>query len=340
MKHLVFAISLLTLCHISVVVSAMPLSMMSQEQLQALPDAVLEENGRHRVKPGETTWSLAQKAGLSVNAFHWFNSDAYQFDWDPERLSAGAIVKVGKLVESTKVIEACTFGGRHSIHEYEFCGCSDCSDSSLVQVCWSIEWPEEGCGLLPSCIKRLRMLITSQCLGEEVETITDKIEEAKNSFRQKALAELNPNTAEIYHWEFSTRCKLSWPFGMKGEEDKWYQRPVIVLANSGNEYYGGNRCTYFFRGYIVSIPDGVVLTERDYFREDALEDVAVLVGKRMVETNGGDLTNPPKVRTGKDCWLTLSEEGMTWWLAPGALFHRDGGTDVTIPWDELEPFAR
>ena len=318
--------------------------MMSQEELQALPDAVLEENGRHRVKRGETTWSLARQAELSVDAFHSFNRDAYQYFDGPERLLTGAIVKVGKLVESSKVVEACTFGGRHSIHEYEFCGyrdysCPDCSDNSHVQVCWSIAWPEEGCGLLPSGIKKLRMLITSQCLGEEVETTTDKIEEAKNSFRQKALAELNPNTAEIYHWEFSTRCKLSWPFGMKGEEDKWYQRPVIVLANSGNEYYGGNRCTYFFRGYIVSIPDGVVLTEHDYFREDALEEVAALVGKRLVEPYDWDLT-PPKVRTGEDCWLTLSEEGMTWWLAPGALFYRDGGTDVTIPWDELEPFAR
>ena len=101
MKHLVFALSLLTLCHISAVVSALPLSMMSQEELQALPDAVLEENGRHRVKPGETTWSLAQKAGLSVYAFHWFNSDAYHYQ---ERLPAGAIVKVGKLVESSKMV--------------------------------------------------------------------------------------------------------------------------------------------------------------------------------------------------------------------------------------------
>ena len=108
------ALLILTL---SATVFSMPLSMMSQKELQALPDAVLEENGRHRVKRGETTWSLARQAGLSVDAFHSFNSDAYQCFDGPERLLAGAIVKVGKLVETSKVIAAGTFGGRHSIHE-------------------------------------------------------------------------------------------------------------------------------------------------------------------------------------------------------------------------------
>ena len=88
-------------------------------------------------------------------------------------------------------------------------------------------------------------------------------------------------------------------------------------------------------GCIVSIPDGMVLTERDYFREDALEEVAALVGKRMVEAYGEPYAKDPKVRTDEDCWLTLSEEGMTWWAR-----QVHDSIEVTIPWEELEPFAR
>lgn len=171
MKHLTLAISLLALCFCTSISFAMPLSMMTQKEQQALPDAILEENGRHRVKRGETTWSLSRQAGLSVGAFYSFNWDAYQYQGHhvggPDKLPAGAIVKVGNLVESSKVIAAGTFGGRHSIHEYEFWGCRDCSDCSgtYVEVRWSVDWPEEGCGLFPSGLKNLQRIVLSSCFG-------------------------------------------------------------------------------------------------------------------------------------------------------------------------------
>lgn len=353
MKHLTFATCLLALCLIPTVVSATPLSLMTQEELQALPDAMLEENGFYRVKPGETTWSLSRQAGLSVKAFHSFNRDAYR-GGPEEKLPAGAVVKVGNLVESSKVIAAGTFGGRHSIHEYEFCGCRDASTDlpTEVQVRWSVEWPEEGCGLLPKGLKNLQNIVISSCFGSNDAISGDgvqpsemsTIEEAEALFKRLAHEDFSYSDLSS-RWEFIANGEFSWPFGMTWKGDKWYQRPVIVFKNFGYSNNRGNGCHEYFRGYVVSIPDGVVLTEHDYFREDTLDELATLVGKRLDEENNGDSFamngSTPKVRTGEDCWLTVSEEGMTWWCAPYSFFGGVCGvTNVTIPWDELEPFYR
>ena len=86
-----------------------------------------------------------------------------------------------------------------------------------------------------------------------------------------------------------------------------------------------------------------LLTERDYFREDALDELAALVGRRMVEKHGEPQFGEknPRIRKGADCWLTVSKEGMTWWLNPYTLFcGAKGVADVTIPWSDLEPFVR
>lgn len=73
---------------------AMPLSLMSQDEQKALPDTMLAENGRHRVKAGETTFGLARMMGLEVNDFHSYNWDAYRAGTSsvgPSQLPAGRL---------------------------------------------------------------------------------------------------------------------------------------------------------------------------------------------------------------------------------------------------------
>ena len=128
---------------------------------------------------------------------------------------------------------------------------------------------------------------------------------------------------------------------MQRKKNAWYGHPVIVLKNDGYSNNDGNGCHDFFRGFIVIIPDGRILTERDYFKEDALEALSELVGKRLSLKYDERVEDPPKVRSGEDWWITLSEQGMTWWLRPYAVFCRAVGVaNVTIPWNELEPFKR
>lgn len=96
-------------------------------------------------------------------------------------------------------------------------------------------------------------------------------------------------------------------------------------------------------GSIISIPDGRELTERDYFREDALEDVAALVGRRMVEKYGEPQFGEknPSIRKGANCCMTVSRDGMTWWVEPYALYSgATGVTNATIPWSDLKPFSK
>ncbi len=327
----------------------MPLSLMSKSELDALPESILRANGRHRVTPGETTYGLAKKMGLNYNLFYRFNLYAYPNCGDPELLPAGTIVMIGNPLEIRKVTEAGAFAGRHSLHEYEFLAVRERSESGRnVRCCWSIAWPEKECGLFPTGLKKLQNIVISSCFvadaaysrdqGSQIKM--DTIEEAEKVFRNLAHQ-------DFYHtdswWEFSSICELSWPFGMKWEDEAWYKRPVIVLKNNGYSNNMGNGCHDFFRGFIVSIPDGAILTEHDYFREESLDGLAELVAKRFVQKYGDVMSweEDNKVRTGKHCWLTLSEQGMTWWVAPYSLFcGAVGVANVTIPWDDLKPFAR
>ena len=97
------------------------------------------------------------------------------------------------------------------------------------------------------------------------------------------------------------------------------------------------------RKRVISIPDARELSERDYFREDALDDVAALVGRRMVEKHGEPQfgENTLRIRMGADCCMTVSKEGMTWWLKPYTLYcGAMGVVNVTIPWSDLKSFSK
>ncbi|MBR6470886.1 MAG: hypothetical protein IKS83_03745 [Victivallales bacterium] len=373
MKHLTFAISVLALCFCASISFAMPLSMMTQKEQQALPDSVLEENGRHRVKRGETSYSLAKqvwkinndidfvdenmktqwrfvkRVRMNQDDFRSFNLDAYS-GCSADNLPEGAIVKMGNPIEITTEKKAETFGGKYSIHEYEFLGRS-CGN---IECRWSIMWPEDGCGLFPKGLEKLQSVIIQICFGYE-DIFNDRyeapdtyaIEVAEAKFKDLAHQYFRAELEEYRGpWDFSAKGELSWPFGMEWENETWYRRPVIVFKNRGCWNNGGNGCHDTIGAFVVSLPDGKILTERDYFREDALDELAALVGKRLDQKYDGRSFamlngNTPKVRTGEDCWLTLSEEGMTWWVAPYSFFPGAVGVaSVTMPWDELEPFAR
>ncbi len=341
---------LMTFLFIPLLTHALPLCLMSPDELKALPEETLKANGRHRVKPGETTYRLAKLAGLSVDEFCYFNMDVYPNSSQPEILPAGAIVKIVNPCEVKKVTASEITGGKYSLHEYEFLAKgksrSDYESGSCIQCSWSIAWPEKGCGLLPKGLENLRRTVISSCFGK-VDAIShehDKplkmntIEEAEAEF--KRLAHLDYSSSDS-KWEFICKSELIWPFGMQRKMGAWYGRPVLVLKSDGLSNNGGNGCHSFFRGFVVSIPDGGILTERDYFREDALEKLSELVGKRMTLKYDECVEDPPKVRSGEDCWITLSEEGMTWWLRPYVVFcGAVGVANVTITWNELEQFKR
>lgn len=350
MSYITNAICLSALLFLPSQTRALPLCLMTKDELKALPEETLKVNGRHRVQPSETTYRLAKQAGLSVDDFCYFNMDVYPNTSQPEILPAGAIVKIVSPLEAKKVTEAERTGGKYSLHEYEFLAKgkrqSDYEFGSYILCGWSIAWPEKGCGLLPNGLENLRRTVISSCFGR-VDAIShehDKplkmntIDEAEAEF--KRLAHLDYSSPDS-KWEFTCKSELIWPFGMQRKNEAWYGRPVIVLKSDGYSNNGGNGCHSFFRGFIVSIPDGEILTERDYFREDALEKLSELVGKRMSLKYDECVDDPPKVRSGKDCWITLSEQGMTWWLRPYTVFcGAVGVANVTIPWNELELFKK
>ena len=343
-RHAVLGLWLLLF---STLASAVPLSMMSQEELQALPDAFLAEYGRYRVKPGETTYGLAKRMGMDADEFHSFNHAAYVFGAQPDNLQAGAVVMLGNPLETKKVIGTGAFQGRYSLHEYEllFNGRVGKFGNS-VECRWSVAWPEKECGLLPQALKNLQDLIITSCFSRMEAMSVDRdnppqmetIEEAEAVFMSLANSEVKLGDT---HWEFFSLARLSWPFGLKWTEEVRYRRPVIVFTNDGYSNNCGNGCHSFFQGFILSIPDGLVLKESDYFQEDKLEELAELVGKRMLEKYGEQREEIPKLNSGKGCWLTLSEEGMTWSLEPYSLFcGAIGVAQVTIPWNDLQPFLR
>ena len=312
MKHLTFAISLLVLCFCASISFALPLSMMSQEEQQALPDDVLEANGRHRVKRGETTYSLAKQVSKIINDivfvdgkdkwrfvkrvrmdqddFRSFNLDVYPGCSSVDNLPAGAIVKMGNPIEISTEKTAWTFGGKYSLHEYEFLGLS----CGRVECRWSIMWPEDGCGLWPNGLKKLQSLIIQKCFGYEDALNdrcnapdTDEIEVAEAKFKNRAHQFFRAEIDEYRGpWDFSAKGELSWPFGMKWENETWYRRPVIVFKNLGYWNHGGNGCHDTINAFVVSIPDGKILNEHDYFKEDALGDLYKFVGDRFEQKYG------------------------------------------------------
>ena len=362
---------LLMLCFLATMVSAMPLSLMSQEELAALPDAVLEQNGRHRVKPGETTYSLAKQVSkiiierfldpvdgkgkwrflkrvrMDQDDFHSFNLDVYPGCCSANNLPAGAIVKMGNPIEISTEKTAWTFGGKCSLHEYEFLGVS-CGN---IECRWSIMWPEDECGLWPKGLKKLQSIIIQKCFGYEdafsdrfEAPDTDEIEVAEAEFKKRAHQFFRAEIDEYRGpWDFSAKGELSWPFGMKWENETWYRRPVIVFKNLGCWNHGGNGCHDTINAFVVSIPDGKILNEHDYFKEDALECLYKFVGNRFEQKYGakrrfGGVHSEYFSDSFCGCCISVSEEGMTWWIAPYIIYANI--LSVTIPWSELEPFAR
>lgn len=243
--------------------------------------------------------------------------------------------------------EAVTFDGRYSLHEYEFLAKEPSSahdNGAHVQCKWSVAWPAEGSGLHANGLKSLQKLVISKCFGgEDVSTIG----EAEANYKRRARHCFGPEhyrqNGYKSQWEFYAKGELTWPFGKEWKSGKWYQRPVIVFKNEGSDNDGGSGCHEHVYGFIVSIPDGTLLNEHDYFREDVLDTLAEMVGQRLLQKYEEEVAfkQAPKVRSGEDCWLTLSADGMTWWIRPYSLFcGAVGVTNVTIPWEELEPFSR
>lgn len=342
------AAGLLTLCFFASTASAMPPSMTPETELDALPDSVLEQYGRHRVKRGETAFGLARKAGMSVNVFHVLNM--YKFAGGPDRLRAGGIVIMRNPLETAKVEAKEKHGGRFSVHDGEFIGKGPCRCGldadlhSFVLCSWSIAWPEAGCGLSPKALEALRGLIIDNCF--EGLRPTRKIEDAEKQTRQRARKKaFSLDWSEFCSvWRFYAHGQLQWPFGLTGDRTKWYGRPVLCFRNDGYSNDGGNGCHSYTRGFVLSIPDGKILHERDYFRADALDTVAGLVARQLEKKYSPDEVLTKKARVAADdssCWITLSDQGMTWWIAPYAIFcGATGVAHVTIPWSELEPFAK
>lgn len=333
-------------------------------RLSAETDAELEATGLHRVRPGETVYGLAKRAGMSPNAFQRLN-DGGAFDW---RLMAGKIVMMRNPHEYGKVIAKKEFGGRYSIHEYSFYGRGPAHGEeddgswsgrgSEIRCDWCVAWPEAACGLSGAALKKLRAHVISSCFfdgpyGERKRFAT--IEAAEKHFKAKAWKLFDcrwdgwPTNDSHYcsQWRFGANLELTWPFGTRKRGEEWYERPVICFKNDGYSSDGGHGCSGYLAASVYSIPDGRELDENDYFREDRMDELFDLIVDRLFRDNNLTIEDTidkdrSKIDVGPGmlCW-NVSEKGATWWVSPYHIFQGcHGVTRVSIPWKDLLGFLK
>lgn len=269
--------------------------------------------------------------------------------------------------ESEKLVSAEAFAGKYSLHKYSFSGTGAKHTYKIgeddivtrapnIDCSWTIAWPEEKSGLSTNGLKTVRKAIVDSAFGPACPEAGDwkppeKIEEVEAHYKKQARdLWLCSDRDEPMHccsrWTFVAEVSLNWPFGIKGGEE-WYEKPVIVFKNAGYENDGGNGCHGYVTCGVHSLPDGRVLDETDYFRDDKMDELFQLVLERLFRDNDLDVEDTIDknidaiVLKPGELHFLVSEEGMTWFVNPYRIFPGcQGITSVTIEWSDLYPYLK
>jgi len=284
-------------------------------------------------------------------------------------LLAGRALAMKNPSETAKVTDAAAFGGRYSLHEYAFRGTGkghiarhgeDRVDMPGLDIScsWKVAWPEKGCGLNAKGLRELRERMMSACFGanfyeSENWRQPETIEAVEKDFKARAWEKFrctghqDENAHYCSQWTFSANAELTWPFGMEGHGEEWYERPVLCFRNEGYANDGGNGCHSYVTAEVYSLPDGRAFDERDYFRADRMADLFELVLDRLFRDNKLTIADTlerdrAKIRLKPgELSMSVSQEGVTWWVSAYHIFPGCYGvTHVTLPWKDLYRFLK
>ena len=217
------------------------------------------------------------------------------------------------------------------------------------------QWEDGEFGLSPADWGRLTDDALSHQAGRapvkgEERLATNALELAMSGIKRRAQDCYRCDPAEENHgrsqWDFRADQHLDWPFGFVAKEGgEWYEHPVLCVWNEGYSNDGGNGCHAFYCAKVYNLPDGTELSAEDYFSEDKLKEVAVLVWERLLSELPLD---DEEVKAKKDIEIDLSDnevsmrvtrEGITWSFDAYSYFAGCYGvTSVTLKWDELTRF--
>jgi hypothetical protein len=247
----------------------------------------------------------------------WLNEEEYRQWFAERRIILGADVNDGK----------------YSVHEEWELSESGATYDLLM-------WPEEGLGLSATGLEELRREI-SKYWGESPEKGAKGVSEVFYLYSRKMDRSKPSERDDVPNLDCFAKGELFCPFGAKGKRGVWYGHPVIcfrMLAFCPPP--GGNGNHSSIAAFPFSIVHGRVLTERDYFRPSELSKVFALVGKEFLRKYGPETEakyDPSFLYRA----LSVSEQGMTWWIRPYTMYcGAVGSADVTIPWEKLAPYAR